>query len=216
MTTRNSWGASPDLRPETLTDLNPSELQIANSIRIETERKREREKAKEPPGGLPMGLLSINSSPAAMLQWDVLLQDFEVVRQVAERANTSRSEVVRVAREKCRPRHWRSFMWFSFNVELLDSLTTAQSSDLKEAAHRFQLETEAKVRKATASSGGRARSEPYREPKQFVQDEWSKHREDYENNKSDFARTYVRIVNQRFCVEVTERTIRESWLKDIQ
>lgn len=216
MSTEYSRGPHPDLRPETLPDLDPVERQIADAIRIETERKRAEERAKEPPGGVPMGLLSVQSSRAAMLEWDVLLQDYEVVRQAAERAGTTRSEVVRVAREKCRPKHWRSVMWFSFNVELLDTLTSAQSPDLQAAAHRFQLETEAKVRKATASSGGKARSEPYREPKQFVQDQWAKHRDAYENNKSDFARTYVRIVNQQFGIEVTERTVRESWLKDIQ
>lgn len=100
-----------------------------------------------------------------------------------------------------------------------DSPSVAESAglpELGEAEKRLPDEAEAWVRKATASSGGKKRSEPYIEPKRFVQSEWIKHRSDYENNKSDFARTYVRLVKQRFDLEITERTVYESWLKDIQ
>jgi hypothetical protein len=49
--------------------------------------------------------------------------------------------------------------------------------------------------------------------KQFVYDEWQKHEIQYESNKSAFARDYSRIVAKDFGVKVTERQIREVWLK---
>jgi len=54
----------------------------------------------------------------------------------------------------------------------------------------------------------------------FVRNEWSLHKDAYNGNKSEFSRTYVSIVANRFKtrngdpLKVTEKTIRESWLSD--
>lgn len=48
----------------------------------------------------------------------------------------------------------------------------------------------------------------------FVVREWTKNRQNYKNNKSDFARHYVRLVLNEFSVTVTEKQLREVWLKD--
>ena len=49
--------------------------------------------------------------------------------------------------------------------------------------------------------------------KAFIKEEWERYREDYKNNKSDFARVYVRIVKMEFGIDFTEKTIRDVWLK---
>jgi hypothetical protein len=66
--------------------------------------------------------------------------------------------------------------------------------------------------KQQGAKGGKASKEKFNAPRAFVQEEWAKHRADYENNKSDFARTYVALIRNKFGLEVTEKTIRESWL----
>lgn len=53
-----------------------------------------------------------------------------------------------------------------------------------------------------------------REAKSFVIKEWIKYRCEYDNNKSAFARDYVRRVLNEFEVSVTEKQLREVWLKD--
>lgn len=69
------------------------------------------------------------------------------------------------------------------------------------------------------------RSEIYREKantkheqsnqaKAFVQSEWHKHKVAYDNNKSAFSRDYVKRVLNELNVKVTEKQMKEVWLKD--
>lgn len=48
----------------------------------------------------------------------------------------------------------------------------------------------------------------------FVETEWAKHRAAYDNNKSAFSRDYVKRVFNELDVTVTEKQMREVWLKD--
>ncbi len=48
----------------------------------------------------------------------------------------------------------------------------------------------------------------------FVKNEWAKYRNDYDGNKSEFARIYSRRVLNEHGLKVTEKQIREVWLKD--
>lgn len=50
--------------------------------------------------------------------------------------------------------------------------------------------------------------------KAFVIAEWSKHKSAYSENKSAFARDYVRRVHNEYQVSITEKQMREVWLKD--
>lgn len=52
-----------------------------------------------------------------------------------------------------------------------------------------------------------------REAKLFVRNEWKLHSAEYKENKSSFARVYVRRVREKFDVTVTEKQLREVWLK---
>jgi hypothetical protein len=49
---------------------------------------------------------------------------------------------------------------------------------------------------------------------EFVISEWEKYRVDYDGNKSAFTRDYVRLVLKKNGVTVTEKQMREVWLKD--
>lgn len=217
MTNLSLWTYTAALNPDLLPDLDAREYEIAIAIARVTEEVREKESYKEElAGGTEMGLLGMRFNTAEWRGWDVIIQDFEVVKAIALSAEASMSEVVRVARDKCRPRHWRSLMWFSFNVELLDPQKATPNSDLIEAAKLAQRAIEARVRKENAASGGFARSQKYADAKRWVQDEWREGRDDYQGNKSAFAREYVDLVNKKFDLKVDARTITESWLRGIQ
>lgn len=217
MTNLSLWTYTAALNPDLLPDLEAREYEIAIAIARVTEEVREKESQKEEQaGGTEMGLLGMRSNTAEWLGWDLIIQDFEVVKAIAASAEASMSEVVRVARDKCRPRRWRSLMWFSFNVELLDPQRATPNSDLIDAARLAQRAIEARVRKENAASGGFARSQKYADAKQWVQDEWREGRDDYQDNKSAFAREYVDLVSKKFDLSVNARTITESWLRDIR
>jgi hypothetical protein len=55
-----------------------------------------------------------------------------------------------------------------------------------------------------------------REARFFVVEEWGQHWQDYKGNKSAFARDYVRRVWREFEIKVTEKQLREVWLRDNQ
>ena len=63
-----------------------------------------------------------------------------------------------------------------------------------------------------ARSGAVKRSNGFSPARNFVAEEWTRHREQYAGNKSEFARIYVRRVLNEFGTRVTEKTIREAWL----
>lgn len=65
-----------------------------------------------------------------------------------------------------------------------------------------------------ARKGGRAKHEKSNAARGFVQAEWQLHSHAYVGNKSAFARDYVRRVKNEFAVTVTEKQMREVWLKD--
>lgn len=58
------------------------------------------------------------------------------------------------------------------------------------------------------------RHAPTRAARKFVIDEWKLHRSAYDGNKSAFTRDYVKRVRNEFDVVVTEKQMREVWLKD--
>jgi hypothetical protein len=49
---------------------------------------------------------------------------------------------------------------------------------------------------------------------EFVVAEWEKYRDDYSGNKTAFTRDYVKRVFREHSVTVTEKQMREVWLKD--
>jgi hypothetical protein len=55
---------------------------------------------------------------------------------------------------------------------------------------------------------------PQRKAREFVIAEWALYRSNYDNNKSAFARDYVRRVWNEMSVSVTEKQLREVWLRD--
>lgn len=63
-----------------------------------------------------------------------------------------------------------------------------------------------------AKLGGEKKNRAHNQARFFVVAEWTKHREQYGDNKSAFARDYARRVKFEMDVDVTEKTIREVWL----
>lgn len=75
--------------------------------------------------------------------------------------------------------------------------------------------------KKVARMGAEARYATHRDARDFVCSKWIEEKGEYKGNKSDFARTYQRIVHQKFVtprgepLQVTTETIRNSWLKGL-
>ncbi len=65
-----------------------------------------------------------------------------------------------------------------------------------------------------AKKGAEVRHAASNRARAFVQAEWVRHRDAYEQNKSAFTRDYVKRVFNEFDVTVTEKQMREVWLKD--
>ena len=70
------------------------------------------------------------------------------------------------------------------------------------------------VTSETNSANALIRHAPHRQAKAFVVAEWSLHSAAYENNKSAFARDYAKRVKNEMNLNITEKQIREVWLKD--
>lgn len=78
----------------------------------------------------------------------------------------------------------------------------------------------AETRREQAKRGGLAKYNVARQAREFVQSEWAKHRDEYEGNKSEFARVYVRRLFNEFeksngePFSVTVKQMRDVWLSD--
>lgn len=94
-------------------------------------------------------------------------------------------------------------------------LTDLQRKQLRdEAQERWDDEIRADTRRANARLGGLAKHAAASKAKAFIMTEWMAHRLAYGNNKSAFARDYVRRVKNELNVRVTEKQMREVWLSD--
>ena len=108
---------------------------------------------------------------------------------------------------------------------------TIEAIEALDYAERMQLE--ARIRKAVASeqpailaaaladrvseraSKAALKRHSMSDPaRNFVLKEWRTNRASYQDNKSAFTRDYVRRVLNEFDVTVTEKTMREVWLRD--
>lgn len=65
-----------------------------------------------------------------------------------------------------------------------------------------------------ASNAANKRHAPNNKARNWICKEWATHRDAYEGNKSAFTRDYVKRVFYEFNVSVTEKQMREVWLKD--
>lgn len=84
----------------------------------------------------------------------------------------------------------------------------------------FEYAHDEKKKVSRARKSAAAKYKVNAEVRAYVLSEWSRHWQAYEGNKSEFARHYSVLVRQRFIDRsgapfvVTEKTIREVWLKD--
>lgn len=83
-------------------------------------------------------------------------------------------------------------------------------------------EIPAATRREQAKRGGLAKYSVARKAREFIQSEWVMHRAAYDNNKSEFARIYARLIFNEFRkangepLSVTVKQIRDVWLSDSQ
>lgn len=88
-----------------------------------------------------------------------------------------------------------------------DSLTTSSAEQALRPLAK-ELESESARNKANK------RFNETRKAEKWTVGEWQQHKKDYEGNKSAFARDYAKRIWNEKNVQVTERNIRERWLKD--
>jgi hypothetical protein len=85
-------------------------------------------------------------------------------------------------------------------------ITNEMEVDMEQLLADFNKD---KARRAALRKHG-----PTNRAKAFVIAEWAKHKSAYSENKSAFARDYVRRVHNEYQVSITEKQMREVWLKD--
>ena len=85
----------------------------------------------------------------------------------------------------------------------------------KQKANPFSMFEVIEIVLSNANSArAMVRHAPHRQAREFVRAEWTLHRASYGNNKSAFARDYVRRVWNELNLSVTEKQLREVWLRD--
>jgi len=96
-----------------------------------------------------------------------------------------------------------------------DQFLMARLKLIREKSNFFSLLHFAQIVMSNEASQRTFRGhEKRRTAKDFVQREWRAHRADYSENKSEFARHYARRVQNEMGVRVTDKTIREVWLRE--
>lgn len=88
-----------------------------------------------------------------------------------------------------------------------------QRSRASQKATSVDDEVNRRLRERAVRSAN-TRHEKGRKARVFVVSEWQKNRGAYDDNKSAFARDYVRRVYNEFDVKITEKQMRDFWLAD--
>ena len=99
----------------------------------------------------------------------------------------------------------------------LVAVAESESDAVEHLAETIE-ERQRRFSKERAQKAATARHEHLKPAIKFVRDEWYVHGEAYNFNKTDFARTYVELVRNRYCnrrgdpLQVTIKTITDVWL----
>lgn len=116
-------------------------------------------------------------------------------------------------------------LWCLVCFEFIDSAVLAQMHDdagdgvsavlaAQNALQQAQRLAASPPEPSMAARGAQARHASTNRARAWVSMEWKAHRSEYENNKSEFSRHYVRRVQHEFGVTITEKQMREVWLRD--
>jgi hypothetical protein len=106
-------------------------------------------------------------------------------------------------------------LMFSLSLACADALNAIELLSHGGLATELHLDGHAQKMAASivATRNAEKRHAKTNEVKVWIQNKWNQHRDDYDNNKSKFARVYVKLALQQFGVTVTDKIIRERWLK---
>lgn len=116
-------------------------------------------------------------------------------------------------------------LWCLLCFEFIDSAVLAQIYndagdgvtavlDARNALQQAQSLGISTSEPSMAIRGARARHAGANRARAWVETEWTTHHIEYENNKSEFSRHYVRRVLHEFGVTITEKQMREVWLQN--
>lgn len=116
-------------------------------------------------------------------------------------------------------------LWCLVCFEFIDSAVLAQMHDdagdgvsallgAQNALQQAQRLAASPPEPSMAIRGAIARHASTNRVREWVTMEWRAHRSEYGNNKSEFSRHYVRRVQHEFGVTITEKQMREVWLRD--
>lgn len=113
----------------------------------------------------------------------------------------------------------------SLGYATINAVEAISFADRIQANHKIQMaitsaqpglvEAElSKLMSERASNAARKRHSKNDAARNFVAAEWHRNSAEYDGNKTAFARDYVRRVENEFEITVTEKTMREVWLRD--
>ena len=95
-------------------------------------------------------------------------------------------------------------------IQIMQSYAPTAGGDIDESVESLRAAF-AKLQAYKSATKGHAISNA---AKEFVRSEWKMYKNEYKNNKSEFARIYVKRVFNEYCVTITEKQMREVWLKN--
>ena len=135
-----------------------------------------------------------------------------VVVRCAEALKISGSALLGRIIDELYPSNWEALWWqgeYHRAVEESSREIVETQMRLEEQANKFAAKT-----LAIATAGGKARSKKrYGEVKAYVLLEWTLKRDEYNKNKTKFAKDYARMVKNQVGLDIADSTITDSWLK---
>lgn len=199
----------------------PETAALVRAISTAVEAERARRRASEPmigplKSGFGGGLLG--DLPAYHLcdrtPWYELLMAEGPLDECAAALGIDLTELLHRIIQELLPPNWTAFFWMK---AYLGSVPASYHHAMVQLASETAAQAEAKrIRQERGSSGGLGKAKRvYGPAREHVRREWLEHGETGYRSKSDFARFYMGEVMRLFETEVTEKTIRESWLKGL-
>lgn len=143
--------------------------------------------------------------------WFEFLTDGELVMECCKGLNVSEIGFLGQCLDKLHPPNWETLFWKRAYIQT--AATGAPSNAMQEI---FLEEEKKQWKKTMASASAKKRHASSNAARDWVIKEWrDSGKVGHGGNKTDFARAFVPRVLRERGVEVTEKTIRESWLKGL-
>jgi hypothetical protein len=206
------------LDPNSISSKVKEDIALAKIIADETEAERNKRRGSKRDFEMQRSLLGETCRYVDTLHWDHFIDEEAVYLRCAIKAKLPAYEIIKFVCEKCAPNNARAMMWLWFYLyerhefqKYHDVTLNLTATLLMKQKDKHFAEAKAQ-RVSVASKAAKAAHAPRNEAKAWVQGQWEE-RGKPKGHRASFARTAVKLVLDKFGLEVTEKTIYEVWLK---